>query len=64
MRDRLRATGNAEEDVDILAEFFSEDLHEWPADAWLAIDDYQFTMDSVVSSVSSTYWRNRHRFKC
>ena len=29
--------------------FFSEDLHEWPADAWLAIDDYQFTMDSVVS---------------
>ena len=49
MRDRLRATGNAEEDVDILAELFSEDLHEWPADAWLAIDDYQFTMDSVVS---------------
>lgn len=49
MRDRLRATGHAEEDVDILAELFAEDIQEWPPDAWLAIDDYQFAMDSVVS---------------
>lgn len=48
MRDRLRATRRAEEDVDILAELLAEDLQQWPADAWLAIDDYQFTMDSVV----------------
>jgi len=49
MRDRLRATGHPEEDVDILAELFAEDLQEWPAEAWLAFDDYQFAMDSVAS---------------
>jgi LuxR family transcriptional regulator, maltose regulon positive regulatory protein len=49
MRDRLRATGHAEEDVDILAELFAEDVQEWPSDAWLAFDDYQFAMDSVAS---------------
>jgi LuxR family transcriptional regulator, maltose regulon positive regulatory protein len=49
MRDRLRATGHAEEDVDILAELFAEDVQEWPTDAWLAFDDYQFAMESVAS---------------
>ena len=49
MRERLRATGNPEEDVDILAELFSEDVQEWPADGWLAIDDYQFAMVSLAS---------------
>jgi LuxR family maltose regulon positive regulatory protein len=49
MRERLRATGHPEEDVDILAELFAEDVQEWPAEAWLAFDDYQFAMDSVAS---------------
>jgi LuxR family maltose regulon positive regulatory protein len=49
MRDRLRATGHAEEDVDILAELFAEDVQDWPPDAWLAFDDYQFAMDSIAS---------------
>src|SRR5262245_21816908 len=49
MRERIRATGHPEEDVDILAELFAEDVQEWPADAWLAIDDYQFAMDSAAS---------------
>src|SRR5215211_2787178 len=49
MRDRLRATGHPEEDVEILAELFAEDVQEWPADAWLAVDDYQFAMDSAAS---------------
>jgi LuxR family transcriptional regulator, maltose regulon positive regulatory protein len=49
MRERLRATGHPEEDVDILAELFAEDVQTWPADAWLAIDDYQFAMESVAS---------------
>ena len=47
--ERLRATGHPEEDVDILADLFAEDLQQWPADAWLAIDDYQFAMESVAS---------------
>jgi LuxR family transcriptional regulator, maltose regulon positive regulatory protein len=49
MRDRLRATGQPEEDVEIFAELLAEDVMEWPSDAWLAFDDYQFAMDSVVS---------------
>ncbi|MGH3116024.1 MAG: LuxR C-terminal-related transcriptional regulator [Gaiellales bacterium] len=49
MRERLRATGHPEEDVEILAELFAEDVQTWPADAWLAIDDYQFAMESVAS---------------
>jgi LuxR family transcriptional regulator, maltose regulon positive regulatory protein len=49
MRERLRAAGTPEKDVDILAEIFAEDVQSWPADAWLAIDDYQFAMESVAS---------------
>jgi LuxR family maltose regulon positive regulatory protein len=49
MRERLRATGHPEEDVDILAELFAEDVETWPTDAWLAIDDYQFAMESTAS---------------
>jgi LuxR family maltose regulon positive regulatory protein len=49
MRDRLRATGNPEEDVEILAELFAEDVQHWPSDTWLAFDDYHFAMESVAS---------------
>ena len=49
MRQRIRAVGHPEEDVDVLAELFAEDVHEWPADAWLAIDDYHFAMVSAAS---------------
>ena len=49
MRERLRASQNPADDVEILAELFSEDVASWPADAWLVIDDYQFAMDSAAS---------------
>ena len=49
MSDRLRATGQPEEDVEILTELFAADVQEWPSDAWLAFDDYHFAMDSVAS---------------
>jgi LuxR family transcriptional regulator, maltose regulon positive regulatory protein len=49
MRERLRATGHPEEDVDILAELFAEDVQQWPNHAWLAVDDYQFAMESAAS---------------
>jgi ATP/maltotriose-dependent transcriptional regulator MalT len=49
MRDRLHATGHPEEDVDILAELFAEDVQDWPEDVWLAFDDYHFAMGSVAS---------------
>ncbi len=41
LRERLRVTQEPEREVDVLAELLAEDLSDWPADAWLAIDDYQ-----------------------
>jgi DNA-binding CsgD family transcriptional regulator len=49
MRERLRATDRPEEEARLLAEMLAEDLAEWPADAWLAFDDYQFAMDSAAA---------------
>ncbi len=46
MLQRMRATGTPEQDVDILAELFAEDLSDWSDDAWLVIDDYQFAMEA------------------
>lgn len=46
MVHRMRATGTPEEEVDVLAELFAEDLAEWPEDAWLVFDDYQFAMEA------------------
>ena len=43
---RMRAAGTPEQDVDILADLFAEDLAEWPDDAWLVFDDYQFAMEA------------------
>jgi LuxR family transcriptional regulator, maltose regulon positive regulatory protein len=51
MRQRLRATDRPEEDASILAEMLAEDLAEWPDDAWLAIDDYHFVMESAASEL-------------
>jgi LuxR family maltose regulon positive regulatory protein len=45
LRERLRATNHPEEETDILAELLAEDLKAWPPQAWLAIDDYQFSME-------------------
>jgi len=48
MRQRLRATDRPEEDTLVLAEMLAEDLASWP-DAWLAIDDYKFALESPAS---------------
>jgi DNA-binding NarL/FixJ family response regulator len=42
LAERVPATRNPPEEVDVLADMLSEDLAPWPADAWLVIDDYQF----------------------
>jgi LuxR family transcriptional regulator, maltose regulon positive regulatory protein len=46
MVNRMRATGTPEQDVDVLAELFAEDLVDWPDDTWLVFDDYQFAMEA------------------
>jgi LuxR family transcriptional regulator, maltose regulon positive regulatory protein len=48
MIHRMRATGTPEEDVDVLAELFAENLADWPEDAWLVFDDYQFAMEATA----------------
>lgn len=40
LRERLLATKDPAVEVEVLAEILAEDLREWPADAWLVIDDY------------------------
>src|SRR5262249_9206679 len=49
MRQRLRASDRPEDDAPILAEMLAEDVAEWPDDAWLVIDDYQFATESPAS---------------
>jgi LuxR family transcriptional regulator, maltose regulon positive regulatory protein len=49
LRERLRATNHPEQETDVLAELLAEDLAEWPSDAWLGIDDYQFAMEAEAS---------------
>ena len=51
MRQRLRATDRPEDDAAILAEMLANDITDWPNDAWLVIDDYQFAMDSPSCEV-------------
>lgn len=49
MRARLRATSSPEDDVEPLGELLAEDIVQWPEDAWLAIDDYQYATASPAS---------------
>jgi ATP/maltotriose-dependent transcriptional regulator MalT len=46
MATRLRVSSAPTEEVEALAELLAEDLSDWPAEAWLAFDDYQFACDS------------------
>jgi ATP/maltotriose-dependent transcriptional regulator MalT len=44
--NRMRAAGTPEDDVDILADLFAQDLADWPDDTWLVFDDYHFAMEA------------------
>lgn len=49
LRERLRVTNQPDAEVDVLAELLVEDLGAWPPEGWLALDDYQFAIDSSAS---------------
>jgi ATP/maltotriose-dependent transcriptional regulator MalT len=49
MRERLEATPEPESEADILAELLADDLHDWPEEAWLGLDDYQLATTSPVA---------------
>ena len=46
MKRRLTNTDDPERDVPILADLLVTDIADWPRDAWLVLDDYQFAMTS------------------
>jgi LuxR family transcriptional regulator, maltose regulon positive regulatory protein len=46
LRKRVRMGDAPERIVRSLAELFAEDLEDWPADAWMVIDDYHLAMRS------------------
>ena len=49
MMERLGIAGAPPPTAGTLANMLGEDLAVWPADAWLAIDDYHFAMESEAS---------------
>ncbi|HST25669.1 MAG TPA: LuxR C-terminal-related transcriptional regulator [Gaiellaceae bacterium] len=46
LASRLRVSRSPTDEAAELAELLAADLTEWPDDAWLAFDDYQFACDS------------------
>ena len=51
LRERLKASTHPDEDALELAELLVEDLVDWPIDAWLVMDDYQFAIGSRSSEL-------------
>jgi len=49
MRQRLRTSERPSDHARGLADVLAEDLIEWPGNAWLVIDDYQYAMGSPGS---------------
>jgi DNA-binding CsgD family transcriptional regulator/tetratricopeptide (TPR) repeat protein len=52
MLERLTVTENPEREATLLAEMLVEDLHDWPDDGWIAVDDYQHL---ALSAASETF---------
>ncbi|MDQ3865424.1 MAG: LuxR C-terminal-related transcriptional regulator [Actinomycetota bacterium] len=46
LRQRLRGADLSDASAESLAELLAEDLQNWPAEAWLAIDDYHLVRES------------------
>ncbi len=43
---RLRVSNSPTEEVEAIADLLADDLRNWPSEAWLMFDDYQFACDS------------------
>jgi ATP/maltotriose-dependent transcriptional regulator MalT len=49
LSERLNATTDPAEELDVLVDLLSEDLAGWPDDAWIAVDDYQYIGESATA---------------
>ncbi len=51
--ERLKATSDPARDLDVLVDLLSEDMVDWPTDAWLIVDDYHLLRESTTPKSSS-----------
>src|SRR6266705_569003 len=49
VRERVRANRRGVADPDLLADALLTEISDWPADAWLTVDDYQHVMESPAA---------------
>ena len=49
LRERLNATPDPAAELDVLIDLLSEDIADWPEDAWIVIDDYQHIRESPTA---------------
>ncbi len=47
--ERLNATPDPADELDVLVDLLAADLAGWPEDAWIAVDDYQYIGESKTA---------------
>ena len=47
--ERLNATADPADELDVLVDLLSQDMADWPDDAWIIIDDYHLLKESATA---------------
>ena len=47
--ERLNATADPADELDVLVDLLSEDMAAWPEDGWIVIDDYHHIKESSTA---------------
>jgi LuxR family maltose regulon positive regulatory protein len=51
LREWLPTSREPEQEIDVIEQFLSEELADWPADAWFVADDYQFLSSEIAEEL-------------
>ena len=51
LREWLPTSREPEQEVDVIEQFLSEDLADWPDDAWFVVDDYQLLSSEATEEL-------------
>jgi LuxR family maltose regulon positive regulatory protein len=51
LREWLPTSREPEQEVDVIEQFLSEDLADWPDEAWLVIDDYHLLLSTATEEL-------------
>ena len=49
LSERLNATQDPSDELDVLVDLMSQDMAGWPEDAWIIIDDYHLLKESATA---------------